>query len=98
MKLTTTSEQLKAHYRSQADLLLRVGRTGLEFCEKSVEANAATVRQLLSIPIPESANQNNATEMAVAGGKIAVAHWSASYVRAIEFQRQILATFVQNRG
>lgn len=87
-----TIEELRNHYQSQLDLMLRISRAGLGYCEKTVEANSATVRQLLAMPIMEPSNQGNLTEALVAGGKIAVAHWIASVSRGIDFQRHIFAS------
>ncbi len=85
-------EQLRNHYQSQLDLIFRISRAGLGYCEKTVEANTGTARQLLAIPITESSNKGNLSEVLVTGGKIAVAHWTASVSHGIEFQRQVLAT------
>jgi hypothetical protein len=85
-------EQLRDHYQSQLDLIFRISRAGLGYYEKVVEANTATARQLLAIPIPESSNQGNLAEALASGGKIAVAHWTASVSHGIEFQRQIFAS------
>lgn len=87
-----TIEELRNHYQSQLDLMVRISRAGLGYCEKTVEANSATVRQLLAMPIMEPSNQGNLAEALVAGGKIAVAHWTASVSRGIDFQRQIFAS------
>lgn len=85
-------EQLRNHYQSQLDLIVNISRAGLGYCEKTVEANTATARQLLAIPITESSNKGNYSEALVTGGKIAVAHWTASVSRGIDFQRQIFAS------
>jgi len=85
-------EQLRNHYQSQLDLIFCISRAGLGYCEKTVEASTATARQLLAIPITESSNKGNFSEALVTGGKIAVAHWTASVSHGIEFQRQIFAS------
>jgi hypothetical protein len=85
-------EQLRNHYQSQLDLMARISRAGLGYYEKTVEANTATARQLLAMPIMEPSNQGNLAEVLVAGGKIAVAHWTASVSHGIDFQRQIFAS------
>lgn len=85
-------EQLRNHYQSQLDLIFRISRAGLGYCENAVEANTTTARQLLAMPIKESSNQGTLAEMLVTGGKIAVAHWIASVSHGIDFQRQIFAS------
>lgn len=85
-------EQLQNHYQCQFDLIVRISRAGLGYCEKTVEANTGTARQLLAIPITESPNQGNLAEVLITGGKIAVAHWTASVSHGIEFQRQVFAS------
>lgn len=85
-------EQLRNHYQSQLDLIFRISRAGLGYCEKTVEANTGTARQLLAIPITKSTNQAHLAEMLATGGKIAVAHWTASVSRGIDFQRQIFVS------
>ncbi len=85
-------EQLRNQYESQLDLIVRISRAGLGYCEETVEANTATARQLLAIPVTESSNQGNLAEALVTGGKIAAAHWTASVSRGIDFQRQIFAS------
>ncbi len=84
-------EQLRNHYQSQLDLIFHISRAGLGYCEKTVEANTETARQLLAIPITEPPNQENLAEVLVTGGKIAVAHWTASVSHGIDFQRQVFA-------
>lgn len=85
-------EQLRNHYQSQLDLIVHISRAGLGYYEKTVEANTATARQLLAIPTTKSTNQAHLAEMLVAGGMIAVAHWTASVSHGIDFQRQIFAS------
>lgn len=85
-------EQLRNQYQSQLDLIFQVSRAGLGYCEKTVEANTATARQLLAIPTTQSTNQAHLAEMLATGGKIAVAHWTASVSHGIDFQRQIFAS------
>lgn len=86
------TDQLKSQFESQLDLVFRISRIGLGFYEKSMEANASTVRKLLSLPVTESSNPAKLTESLVSGGKIAVSHVAASFVRGIEFQQQVLAS------
>ena len=90
--MSSTIEELRNHYQSQLDLIVIISRVGLGYCEKTVEANTATARQLLAIPATESTNQAHLAEMLATGGKIAVAHWTATVSRGIEFQRQIFAS------
>lgn len=85
-------EQLRNHYQSQLDLIFSISRAGLGYCEKTVEANTAAARQLLAIPIKESSTKGNLSEAIVTGGKITIAHWTASLSHGIEFQRQIFAS------
>jgi hypothetical protein len=85
-------DELRNHYHSQLDLISHVSRVGLGYCEKTVEANTATARRLLAIPIMKSASHGNLAELLVTGGNIAIAHWTASVSRGIDYQRQIFSS------
>lgn len=93
--MNSTSEQFRGHFQSQLDLLLRVGRTCIDCCEKVAELNASTIQQLISVRTAESASQGNVAENFATSGKIAAAHWTSAYSCGLEFQRQLLASLTR---
>lgn len=95
--MDAATDRLKRHYQSQLDLTLALGHASLGCCEKAAEINTTTARKLFAQvdADPETLIRGDVAKMAVASGKIALAHWASSIACGLELQRQLIASLAR---